>query len=195
MIRQPNKGNSPDDSETLARLVAQGMSNKKGLDVVIMDLRELPSAPAAFFVIGSGNVPSHVDAVADGVFEIVKQATGLMPRKMEGYDNAEWVLLDYFDVMAHVFQKDKRDFYRLEELWGDGMRIPFEPAEEQPADKPAMKRTKAASAKRRNTKMAKDMGLADAQEDDGTPAKPRRRRAAATTTTQRTATKKKSNAQ
>ncbi|MDY5968454.1 MAG: ribosome silencing factor [Bacteroidales bacterium] len=146
MINHNKKSSS--DSEALARLVAQGMSNKKGIDIVIIDLREVQHAPAAFFVVGSGNVPSHVDAMADGVYETVKQATGQMPRKMEGYDNAEWVLLDYFDVMAHMFLKEKRDFYRLEELWADGNLVAFEPEENLPEEKPSIKRTKAASSKK-----------------------------------------------
>ena len=66
-----------------------------------------------------------LSAISDGVFETVKKATGQNPRKVEGYDNAEWILMDYFDVMVHVFQSEKRDFYRLEELWADAATIPF----------------------------------------------------------------------
>lgn len=111
------------ESEVLARLAAQGMDNKKGDDIVILDLRELLSAPANFFVICSGNVPSHVSAISDGVFEVIKKATGQNPHKVEGYDNAEWILMDYFDVVVHIFQKDKRDFFRLEELWADAKEV------------------------------------------------------------------------
>lgn len=111
------------ESEVLARLAAQGMDNKKGDDIVILDLRELQSAPANFFVICSGNVPSHVSAISDGVFEVIKKATGQNPYKVEGYDNAEWILMDYFDVVVHIFQKDKRDFFRLEELWADAKEV------------------------------------------------------------------------
>lgn len=115
------------ESEILARLAAQGMDNKKGIDISILDLRNIQSAPAAFFVICSGNVPSHVSAISDGVFEIIKKATGQNPRKVEGYDNAEWILMDYFDIIVHVFQKEKRDFYRLEELWADAEKVDFVP--------------------------------------------------------------------
>lgn len=111
------------ESEVLARLAAQGMDNKKGDDIVVLDLRELQSAPANFFVICSGNVPSHVSAISDGVFEVIKKATGQNPHKIEGYDNAEWILMDYFDVVVHIFQKDKRDFFRLEELWADAKEV------------------------------------------------------------------------
>lgn len=113
------------ESEVLAKLAAQGMDNKKGLDIVILDLRDLQSAPASFFVICSGNVPSHVSAISDGVFEVIKKATGQNPHKIEGYDNAEWILMDYFDVVVHVFQKEKREFFRLEELWADAKHIEY----------------------------------------------------------------------
>lgn len=112
--------NNISESEVLAKLAAQAIDNKKGLDTVIIDLRGVQSAPASFFVICSGNVPSHVSAICDGVFETVKKATGYNPHKIEGYDNAEWILMDYFDVVVHIFQKDKRDHYRLEQLWADG---------------------------------------------------------------------------
>lgn len=114
------------ESEILAKLAAQGMDNKKGLDIVIMDLRGLQSAPTNFFVICSGNVPSHVSAICDGVFETIKKATGYNPHKIEGYENAEWVLMDYFDIVVHIFQKDKREHYRLEKLWADGVTTRYE---------------------------------------------------------------------
>ena len=114
------------ESEILAKLAAQGMSNKKGDDIVLLDLREVESAPANYFVICSGNVPSHVSAISDGVFETIKKATGINPLRVEGYDNAEWILMDYFDVVVHIFMKDKRDHYRIEALWADGVRSEYE---------------------------------------------------------------------
>ena len=108
------------ESEILARLAAQALEEKKGIDVKIIDLRGLPSAPSSYFVIASGNVPSHVSALSDHVHEIIKRATGINPSKVEGYANAEWILMDYFDVVVHIFLQTKRDFYRLEQLWEDG---------------------------------------------------------------------------
>lgn len=107
----------------LARLAAQAMDEKKADDIRILDLRKVHGAPAEFFVIASGNVPSHVSALSDTVHEVVKKATGLNPQKVEGYMNAEWILMDYFDVVIHIFQKDKRAFYRLDELWSDGEEV------------------------------------------------------------------------
>lgn len=115
--------NTEKESLVLARLAAQAMDEKKAEDVRILDLRKVHVAPAEFFVIATGNVPSHVSALSDAVFETVKKATGLNPHKVEGYNNAEWILMDYFDVVVHIFQKDKRAFYRLDELWSDGEEV------------------------------------------------------------------------
>ena len=117
--------NKEKEAEVLARLAAQALDAKKGEEVRILDLRKVHGAPAEYFVIASGNVPSHVSALSDAVFETVKKATGLTPHKVEGYNNAEWILMDYFDVVVHIFQKEKRAFYRLDELWSDGEEIPI----------------------------------------------------------------------
>ena len=111
------------ESEALAKLAVLGIENKKGLDTVVLDLRGVQSAPANFFVICSGNVPSHVSSLSDAVHENVKKATGQGPNKVEGYQNDEWILMDYFDVVVHIFQRDKRQFYRLDELWSDGEEV------------------------------------------------------------------------
>jgi ribosome-associated protein len=119
-----NMNNKEKEAEVLARLAAQALDAKKGEEVRILDLRKVHGAPAEDFVIASGNVPSHVSALSDAVFETVKKATGLNPHKIEGYNNAEWILMDYFDVVVHIFQKEKRAFYRLDELWCDGEEMP-----------------------------------------------------------------------
>ena len=115
--------NKDKESLVLARLAAQILDEKKGEDVRVLDLRKVHGAPAEFFVIASGNEPSHVRALSDAVHETVKKATGMGPHKVEGYNNAEWILMDYFDVVVHIFQKDKRAFYRLDELWSDGEEV------------------------------------------------------------------------
>jgi ribosome-associated protein len=115
--------NKEKESLVLARLAAQTLDEKKGIDVRILDLRKVHGAPAEYFVIASGNVPSHVSAMSDAVHETVKKATGMGPHKVEGYQNAEWILMDYFDVVVHIFLKEKRQFYRLDELWSDGEEI------------------------------------------------------------------------
>ena len=115
--------NKEKETLVLARLAAQILDEKKGDEVRILDLRGVQGAPAEYFVLATGNVPSHVSALSDAVYENVKKATGMAPHKIEGYQNAEWILMDYFDVVVHIFQKEKRAFYRLEELWSDGKEV------------------------------------------------------------------------
>lgn len=108
--------------EMFAKVVAQAMSDKKATDIIILDLREVGSAPASFFVICTGNSPLHTDAIADAIHENVKKIFNINPTSTEGYDTAEWILMDYFDVVAHVFVAKTREFYKLEDLWADGKR-------------------------------------------------------------------------
>ncbi|MEM7548977.1 MAG: ribosome silencing factor [Bacteroidota bacterium] len=106
-------------SEELSLLVAKGMLEKKAEDVVIVDLRKIGTAVADFFVICSGNSDTHVDSISESVDKFTFQNTSTNPWHSEGKSNNEWVLLDYVDVVAHIFKKEKRDFYGLESLWGD----------------------------------------------------------------------------
>lgn len=106
-------------SSRLSELIVQGMLEKKAEEVVVMDLREIQNAVADYFVICSGNSDTQIDAISDSVEEEVKKASGQNPWHREGRDHKEWVLIDYVDVVAHVFNKEKRAFYGLEELWGD----------------------------------------------------------------------------
>lgn len=119
----------PADSEMLSKLVVQGMQEKKASGIVVMDLRKIKNAVADFFVIGSGNSDTQVDAISDSVEEFMSKQAGQNPWHREGKNNNQWVLLDYIDVVAHIFQKDTRDFYALETLWGDAVTIRIEDEE------------------------------------------------------------------
>ncbi|CAD5254478.1 MULTISPECIES: ribosome silencing factor [unclassified Imperialibacter] len=107
-------------------LVVQGMAEKKAHDIVVLDLRNVKNAVADYFIICSGNSDTQIDAICDSVEEFVYKASKQSPWKKEGKQNKEWILLDYIDVVAHIFKKDKRDFYSLEELWGDAVITPVE---------------------------------------------------------------------
>ena len=113
------------NSESLAKIIAQGMAEKKAEKIAILDLRKITGAPADFFVISHATSDKQVEAIADSAEEEVKKTTGETPGHREGYANLEWVLLDYFDVVAHVFKVEKRDFYAVEDLWGDAKIIKF----------------------------------------------------------------------
>ncbi len=95
--------------------------DKKALDVVVLDLRETP-AFTDFFVLCSGTSQRQVKAIADGVEEALRAAK-VRPAHVEGYDRAEWILMDFFTFIVHVFTPQTREFYSLERLWGDARRI------------------------------------------------------------------------
>eukprot|EP00746_Dinoflagellata_sp_MGD_P031906 gnl/MRDRNA2_/MRDRNA2_175926_c0_seq1.p1 gnl/MRDRNA2_/MRDRNA2_175926_c0~~gnl/MRDRNA2_/MRDRNA2_175926_c0_seq1.p1 ORF type:complete len:123 (+),score=21.44 gnl/MRDRNA2_/MRDRNA2_175926_c0_seq1:35-403(+) len=114
---QENKGELK--SEDLSVLVVNGMAEKKASDIRILDLRDVKNAIADFFVVCSANSDTQIDAISDSIEEEVFKATQIAPWKKEGKTNKEWVLIDYVDVVAHIFKQEKRAFYSLEELWGD----------------------------------------------------------------------------
>ncbi|RED99523.1 ribosome silencing factor [Marinoscillum furvescens] len=114
------------NSKKLSELVVQGMLEKKASDVVVMDLREVKNAIADFFVLCSGNSDTQIDAISDSIEEQVHKHSQQNPWRREGKENNEWIIIDYVDVVAHVFNKDKRAFYALEELWGDAKITRFD---------------------------------------------------------------------
>lgn len=107
------------DSETLSDVIVKGMQEKKASDIVVMDLRKIKNAVADFFVICSGNSDKQLDAISDSIDAEVFKKLKENPWHTEGKNNKEWMLLDYINVVAHVFRKDRREFYALERLWGD----------------------------------------------------------------------------
>lgn len=113
-------------SKVLCDWVVDGMLEKKALDVVMLDLRKVKHAIADYFIICSGNSDTQIDAISDSVEEQVHKHVGLNPWKKEGKENKEWILLDYIDVVAHIFNKEKREFFGLEELWGDAKVVRVE---------------------------------------------------------------------
>src|SRR5687768_13483594 len=107
------------NSDILAELVIKGMQEKKASDIVVMNLKSLKNAVSDYFIIASATSDTQLDAIATAIEEEVFKAIKQNPWQSEGRTNKEWVLLDYVDVVAHIFLKDKREFYALEELWGD----------------------------------------------------------------------------
>ena len=107
------------NSETLSDVIVKGMQEKKASDIVVMDLRKIKNAVADFFVICSGNSDKQLDAISDSIDAEVYKKFQENPWHTEGKNNKEWMLLDYINVVAHVFRKDRRDYYALERLWGD----------------------------------------------------------------------------
>ena len=106
-------------SDELSKLVVKGMQEKKAEDIVVLYLRFVPNSIADFFVICTGNSDTQVDAISDSVEATVHEADKQNPWHVEGKSSREWVLLDYVDVVAHVFKEETREFFKLEDLWGD----------------------------------------------------------------------------
>ena len=107
------------ETDVLTELVVHGMQERKAADIAVIDLRQLKNAVADYFIICSATSDTQLDAIARSVEDEVHKVTGQWPWQSEGRTNREWVLLDYVDVVVHVFLRDKRTFYALEELWGD----------------------------------------------------------------------------
>ncbi len=102
------------------------MQEKKAEDVVSIDLREVEEAVCDHFVICHADTVTQVKAIAESIMKIVKEKNGEIPWQKEGFQNLEWVLIDYADVVAHIFLKDMRMHYRLEDLWSDGIISKYE---------------------------------------------------------------------
>jgi ribosome-associated protein len=109
-------------SELLVKAIVEGMQENKAKDIVILDLRKLNSAVCDFFVICSGDSSTQVDGIANSIARFTRKELKEKPWHIEGKSNSEWILLDYVNVVSHVFYKDARSFYELEDLWADAIR-------------------------------------------------------------------------
>ena len=110
------------ESELLCQTIVEGMQENKAKDIVVLDLRNLTSSVCDFFVICGGESSTHVDGISNSVSRFTRKTLKEKPWQIEGKNNSEWILLDYIDVVAHIFYKDARSFYDIEELWADAIR-------------------------------------------------------------------------
>jgi ribosome-associated protein len=115
--------------EQLAEAIAEQAADKKAADIVVLDLRGVLGY-TDLFVIATGNTDRQTKAIHDGIHLALKNEHGLLPRRVEGVSEARWILMDYLDVVVHVFTPETRDFYRLEQLWGDVPSRVYEPQAE-----------------------------------------------------------------
>ena len=105
-----------------AKLIASILDKKKGEEIVVCNVGAL-STLGDYFVIASGGSLPHVRAMADEVEEKLSKDYGIEPARIEGYQTSAWILMDYGDVLVHLFQEDSRKFYSLERLWADAPRV------------------------------------------------------------------------
>lgn len=115
-----------DEGRKLAESVVNGILEKKGQNLRWLDLRNIENAVCDYFIICEGTSRTQVEAIADSVETTVKKETGQRPYRSEGWENALWILIDYVNVVVHVFEPETRHFYNLESLWADAEEIPVE---------------------------------------------------------------------
>lgn len=106
-------------ADELIALILEGIEDVKGVDINLLDLREIENTVCDYFIICNGTSNTHVNAIVTSVQKKVSKALQDKPWHVEGSENAEWVLMDYVNVVVHVFQKHIREFYDIEGLWGD----------------------------------------------------------------------------
>ncbi|GAA0879510.1 ribosome silencing factor [Algoriphagus jejuensis] len=106
-------------AEALSKVIVRGMEEKKASKIQVLDLRKIKDAVTDFFVICSGNSDTQLEAISKSIEEEVQKVGEGGAWRVEGKTNGEWVLMDYVNVVVHIFIQDKREFYGLEDLWGD----------------------------------------------------------------------------
>ena len=107
------------DPDELITLIIAGIEDIKGQNISILDLRSIENSVCDYFVICDGNSNTQVNAIVNSIQKKVSKSAHEKPYQIEGEDNAEWVLMDYINIVVHVFQKHKREYYAIENLWGD----------------------------------------------------------------------------
>ena len=115
-----------EQTQQLVESITKGIQEKKGNNIVIADMDGIDGAICRYFVVCQGSSPSQVEAITESVGDMVRQETGEKPVKVAGLDNAQWVAMDYSDVLVHIFLPDVREYYDLEHLWEDAslVRVP-----------------------------------------------------------------------
>lgn len=111
---------SDKEEKLLLNNIIEGILKIKGKKIISIHLGKLDNAICDYFVICSGDSSTQVSSIADSVIDEVRENAGLKPYHSEGYENAQWILVDYGSIVVHIFQNTYRDFYKLEDLWADG---------------------------------------------------------------------------
>lgn len=107
------------ETKQLIQQIIEGIQDKKGKRIIVADLTQIEDTICNYFIICQGNSPSQVTAITESVREFGRKGAGCRPYGVDGLRNAEWVAMDYADVLVHIFQPEARNFYDLEHLWAD----------------------------------------------------------------------------
>lgn len=108
-----------EETKELVQSIVEGLQEKKGSNIVVVDLTNLSGAISQYMVIGEGKSPSQVSALSDSVWEFARKKTGEKPLSIDGTQGATWIGMDYGTVLVHIFMPEQRKFYNLENLWAD----------------------------------------------------------------------------
>jgi ribosome-associated protein len=119
-------GKKKDQTEQLLHSIVNGMLERKAHDVVVLDLRGLNSSVTDYFVICHGSSSTQVQGIARSVEEMTEKELRESPSHTEGVANAQWILMDYFNVVVHIFEEGARKYYSIEELWADAEQVEIE---------------------------------------------------------------------
>lgn len=107
-------------TDSFKNTIIDAIQDKKGSSICTLDLSAIPTAPASNFIICQGKTPSQTSAIADNVILKARESAHRKPALIDGMRNGQWIIIDYGDIMVHVFTPDFREFYNLEDLWIDG---------------------------------------------------------------------------
>ncbi len=113
--------NTNDDTKTLLNNIVAAMQEKKARNIISLDLTKVTDSVTNYFVICHAQSSTQVDAIYDNILDEVQKNCGIKPFHREGTENSEWILIDYFDIVVHIFRENIREFYKLEELWADAV--------------------------------------------------------------------------
>jgi ribosome-associated protein len=125
-------------SSKILKVITKAIQDKKGENIISMDLRKIPEAVADFFVICEATSTTQVKAIADYIEVMVKENCGENPYHHEGHGAMQWIIVDYINVVVHIFQPETRKFYKLEDMWSDAVVEEFK--DEEPVKKPVKKK-------------------------------------------------------
>lgn len=116
---QSIKNENEAESKSLSEVILEAIQEKKGIDIVVMDLSKMQNSLFDQFIICSASSKPQSDTIIDHIGFTVKKQLGILPKSVEGTENASWSIIDYFNIIVHVFDPESRTFYQLEKLWAD----------------------------------------------------------------------------
>jgi len=125
-LNSPKRRTNNDPAEQLNALIIDSIQDIKGKNIIKLDLRQLEDAPTDFFIICEGDSNTQVSSIAGNIKKRLKQEADQIASHVEGESNSMWILMDYFNVVIHVFYKETRKYYELEDLWSDAILTEYE---------------------------------------------------------------------